>query len=94
MTPAQINNALDFANEHALKSQRSTVVRVVTAWGTILDAPAADRLHGMLRIIDMNGALVFMDPHCIGIIAGGLAPLPDSAEIDIQEGELTPKVTQ
>lgn len=94
MTPSQINNALREAQQYAEETGRNPVVRCVMTWGTIIDAAKARMYDGLLHITDMNGALVMIDPHCVGIIAGGLAPAPDSAEVDIQQGELTPKVTQ
>lgn len=95
MTPKQINDALASALDYAQRTGRNPIVRIVMTWGTIIDAPSTNVVGGMLQVTDMNGALVFIDSHCVGIIAGGLAPAPDGAEIDIQEGELvTPKVTQ
>jgi hypothetical protein len=54
VTPAQITNALDLATAHAKATGRSNVLRVVTTRGTIIDAPEAHMLRGMLRIVDMN----------------------------------------
>ena len=94
MTPKQVKDAIEDALAYAGQTGRTPVVRIVMTWGTVIDTKAVRVEDGMVILQDMNDALVVIDPHCIGIIAGGLRPLPDSAEIDIQEGELTPKVTQ
>ena len=47
---------------------------------------------GVLRVIDMNQSILFLDPQAVVLIANAL--LPVEAQIDVQAGELATKTTQ
>lgn len=88
MTPSQIRRAISNAQEHAADLGRSDVLRFVLLPGTVIDSRNAMIDDGMLQLVDMNGALLTIDAHAVILIAGGLAPAPDEAQIDVQQGTL------
>ena len=88
MTPKQVQTAIDNGAQYAAKHGRTDRNRVVLSPGTIIDAAEISMSEGLVRIIDTIGAIVYVDPQAVILIANGLAPAPSSAEFEVQGGEL------
>ncbi len=94
MTPKQIIEALRNGSEVARQSGRPDRHRIMLSSGTIIDSAEAAMMGGVLVLIDMNKSVLYIDPIHVILIANALAPAPDSAEIEVQAGELQQGRTQ
>jgi len=87
VTPKQFTNALRTGTNYAKEHGRPDRHRIVLRPGTIIDAVEVDYDDQLCRVIDMNGAIVLIDPEAVILVANGLAA-PDTVEMDVQGGEL------
>lgn len=87
MTPKQINDALTIGADYAAKTGRPARHRIMLSNSAVIDTDAAEVQGGSVRLIDTNGAIVFIDCPAVVLIANGLN-VPESAEFEVQGGEL------
>ena len=88
MTPKQIRDALTETSDYAKQMGRPNRYRFVLSPGTIIDSDACTMEGGVLRVIDTNQSILFIDPLSVILIANALLPPPAEAQIDVQGGEL------
>ena len=88
MTPKQIRDALTDTSEYANATGRPDRFRIMLTSGTIIDSDAVAMESGILRCIDANRSIIYIDPPAVILIANALMPAPDEAEIAVQAGEL------